>query len=62
MAELFDKDVLTISEHIGNVYSEAELETTIRKFRIVRQNKKILMIRLTEHFILLKEKAHKEPL
>lgn len=26
MAELFGKDVRTVSEHIGNVYSEAELE------------------------------------
>ena len=26
MAELFDVDVRTISEHLGNVYSSAELE------------------------------------
>lgn len=41
MAELFGKDVdvRTVNEHIGNVYSETELEKegTIRKFRIVRQ-------------------------
>ncbi len=40
MAELFDKDVRTINEHIKNIYKEQELiedETTIRKFRIVRQ-------------------------
>ena len=38
MAELFDKDVRTVNEHIGNIYSEGELEkgATIRKFRIVR--------------------------
>lgn len=38
MAELFQKDVRTISEHIQNVYDEGELvpETTIRKFRIVQ--------------------------
>jgi len=38
MAELFQKDVRTISEHIQNVYDEGELvpEATIRKFRIVR--------------------------
>ncbi|MEF2549063.1 virulence RhuM family protein [Aurantimonas sp. E1-2-R+4] len=38
MAELFDKDVRTISEHIGNVYADRECEegATIRKFRIVR--------------------------
>ena len=38
MAELFQKDVRTINEHINNIYSEGELESeaTIRKFRIVR--------------------------
>ncbi|MBA4130085.1 MAG: hydroxyacid dehydrogenase [Hyphomicrobium sp.] len=38
MAELFDKDVRTINEHISNIYEEAECETeaTIRKFRIVQ--------------------------
>ena len=39
MAELFDKDVRTINEHIGNIYDEDELprEATVRKFQIVRQ-------------------------
>ena len=38
MAELFQKDVRTINEHIRNVYEEGELapESTIRKFRIVQ--------------------------
>ena len=38
MAELFDVDVRTISEHLGNVFSSGELEreATIRKFRIVQ--------------------------
>lgn len=38
MAELFDVDVRTINEHLGNVFSSGELEreATIRKFRIVR--------------------------
>jgi hypothetical protein len=38
MAELFDKDVRTINEHIGNVYAEGECDegATLRKFRIVR--------------------------
>ncbi len=38
MAELFQKDVRTINEHIGNIYEEGELspEATIRKFRIVQ--------------------------
>ena len=39
MAELFDKDLKTINEHIINIYNERELEdcSTIRKFRIVQQ-------------------------
>lgn len=38
MAELFDVDVRTISEHLGNVFSSGELEreAIIRKFRIVQ--------------------------
>lgn len=38
MSELFEKDVRTINEHIGNIYAEGELnkKSTIRKFRIVR--------------------------
>lgn len=36
MAELFQKDVRTINEHIQNIFEEAELQTdaVIRKFRI----------------------------
>ena len=36
MAELFQKDVRTINEHIQNVFAEAELaaDSVIRKFRI----------------------------
>jgi len=39
MAELFQKDVRTINEHIKNILEEGELEagSTIRKFRIVQQ-------------------------
>jgi hypothetical protein len=39
LAELFQKDVRTINEHIQNVFAEGELqrEATIRKFRIVQQ-------------------------
>lgn len=40
MAELFQKDVRTINEHIGNVFTENELPqdfSTIRKFRIVQK-------------------------
>jgi hypothetical protein len=38
MAELFQKDVRTINEHIANIYDERELtpDATIRKFRIVQ--------------------------
>ena len=38
MAELFQKSVPTINEHIANVYDEGELhpEATIRNFRIVQ--------------------------
>ena len=36
MAELFQKDVRTVSEHIGNLFEEAELQpdSVIRNFRI----------------------------
>ena len=38
MAELFQKDVRTINEHIGNIFEEGELvpNSTIRNFRIVQ--------------------------
>ena len=45
MADLFQKDVRTINEHIANVYEEGELipEATIRNFRIVQDegNRKV---------------------
>ena len=39
MAELFQKDKRTISEHIANIYKEGELtyEATVRKFRTVQK-------------------------
>ncbi len=39
MAELFQKNVRTINEHIQNIYDEGELEpeSTIRKFRILQK-------------------------
>ena len=54
MAELFDKDVRTINEHIGNVFTDEELERepTIRKFRIVRQEGKRQVQRDIEHYSL----------
>jgi hypothetical protein len=38
LAELFQKDVRTINEHIQNIFEEGELDpgATIRKFRIVQ--------------------------
>ena len=38
IAELFEKDLRTINEHLVNIFEEGELrrEATIRKFRIVR--------------------------
>ncbi len=38
IAELFDKDVRTVNEHIRNVFAERECDprATIRKFRIVQ--------------------------
>ncbi len=43
MAELFDKDVRTINEHIKNVFSERELaeNSVIRKFRITATDSKM---------------------
>lgn len=42
MAELFQKDVRTINEHIQNVFAEGELaeESAIRKFRITANDGK----------------------
>jgi hypothetical protein len=42
MAELFQKDVRTINEHIKNVFREGELlsEAVIRKFRITASDGK----------------------
>jgi hypothetical protein len=39
MAELFGVDVRTVSEHLGNIYAEGELEqqATLRKFRRVQR-------------------------
>ena len=42
MAELFQKDVRTVNEHIQNIFKEGELEadSTIRNFRIVQREGK----------------------
>ena len=54
MAELFDVDVRTISEHLSNVFSSGELEkeATIRKFRIVRREGTRNVTRSVEHYSL----------
>jgi prophage maintenance system killer protein len=54
MAELFDKDVRTVNEHLKNIYKEAELNSaaTIRKFRIVRTEGKRQVEREVDHYNL----------
>lgn len=54
MAELFQKDVRTINEHIVNIYDEGELlpEATIRKFRIVQNEGNRRVERDTAHYNL----------
>ncbi|MBI5222163.1 MAG: virulence RhuM family protein [Candidatus Magasanikbacteria bacterium] len=54
MAELFDKDVRTINEHIGNVYKEAELSqnSTIRNLRIVQNEGGRAVERNVDHYNL----------
>ena len=54
MAELFDKDVRTINEHIGNIYDEEECDekATIRKFRIVRSEGSRDVAREVAHYNL----------
>jgi hypothetical protein len=54
MAELFQKDVRTINEHLVNIFDEGELsrEATIRKFRIVRREGAREVAREVEHYNL----------
>ncbi len=54
MADLFDKDIRTINEHVINVFEEGELVrgATIRNFRIVRQEGKRQVEREIEHYNL----------
>ena len=54
IAMLFDKDIRTINEHITNIFDDEELEkkSTIRKFRIVRQEGKRQVNREIEHYDL----------
>ena len=54
LAELFQKDVRTINEHITNIYDDEELlpEATIRKFRIVQTEGSRQVGRLIDHYNL----------
>lgn len=54
IAELFQKDVRTINEHLVNLYDEGELDrdSTIRKFRIVRREGSREVSREIEHYSL----------
>lgn len=54
MAELFQKVIPTINEHIGNVFSEGELDEvpTIRNFRIVQKEGSRAVERDIEHYNL----------
>jgi hypothetical protein len=54
MAELFDKDVRTINEHIKNIFSELELveNSVIRNFRIVQKEGSRAISRDIEHYNL----------
>jgi hypothetical protein len=54
IAELYQKDVRTINEHLQNLFEEGELDpgATIRKFRIVRQEGTREVARLLDHYSL----------
>lgn len=54
IAELFQKDVRTINEHLVNIFDEGELsrEATVRKFRIVRREGARDVAREIEHYSL----------
>src|SRR5271157_2413204 len=54
IAELFQKDVRTVNEHLQDIYQEGEVEeqATIRKFRIVRREGPRDVEREIEHYNL----------
>ena len=54
MAELFQKDVRTINEHIQNIFEEGELaaDSTIRNFRIVQREGKRDVTRCVDFYNL----------
>ena len=54
IAELFQKDVRTVNEHLVHIFEEGELsrEATIRKFRMVRTEGRREVMREIEHYSL----------
>lgn len=54
LALLFEADVRTINEHLGNIYKtgEQQRESTVRKFRIVQQEGSRTVSREVEHYNL----------
>jgi len=54
LALLFEADVRTINEHLGNIYKtgEQQRESTARKFRIVQQEGSRTVSREVEHYNL----------
>ena len=54
MAELYEKDVRTVNEHLKNVYADGELnpDATIRKLRIVAREGARDVERLVDHYNL----------
>jgi hypothetical protein len=54
MAELFDKNRKTITEHINNIYKELELQrdSTSRKFQLVQKEGGREIVREIEHYNL----------
>ena len=54
MADLFERSVKTVNEHLQNIYEEGELtpEATIRKFRIVQREGARDVERLVDHYNL----------
>ncbi len=54
MAELFQKDVRTVNEHLKNIYDDGELDSdaTVRKFRIVAREGARDVQRLVDHYNL----------
>ncbi|MES1951930.1 hypothetical protein S4A8_13795 [Salinisphaera sp. S4-8] len=54
MADLYQKDVRTVNEHLKNIFAEDELapDATIRKFRIVRTEGERQVARSIDHYNL----------